>query len=276
MPRAHHIVQFQLPIPVSKTSSKSKGGSRKKKGVARAVQRASAVSARLLRDFSPSFFSGSQGADPSTEPPAPPLNIPGPSSKPAELCSSIAGRTPAMFGHPSAPDLSECVRAVGVAAHLTMDPLSLSDGLCVQGTRDPCAASWTDRLADVSYWKERAEFALHKSEHFERKCGELGVQLGFTTHALEGHIRSSKLASASLNDRLTLALEENTRLSSLLETAMEKSRDYDTLLEERRELQAKLAAVTETLDGYVKRDSEVLGDFEHGVFGGYPCDWYGL
>lgn len=157
------------------------------------------------------------------------------------------GSTPPMFGHPSAPDLSQCIP----------DPPAL------------CPPLGADDGASLVYWKARAEFVSQKTEYYERKCADLGMQLGFATHALNDHMRKSKMELESVNDSLALALDENIRLSSLLAAALEKQKDYDSLVEDKRLMQSVLDSMTETLNLYVQ---DPLPAFGHPVMSGFPCD----
>jgi hypothetical protein len=158
------------------------------------------------------------------------------------------GSTPAMFGHPSAPDLSQCVPPPPTAVG---PPLGADDA------------------SSLVYWKARAEFVAQKIEYYERKCGDLGMQLGFATHALNDHMRKSKMELESVNDSLALALDENVRLSSLLAAALEKQKDYDSLVEDKRLMQSVMDSMTETLNLYVQ---DPLPGFGHTVMSSFPCD----
>jgi len=184
--------------------------------------------------------------------PLPTISLPNqmlvaPAPPPSSPIASLSAPPPAMFGHPSAPDLSQCV-PVPLAA---VPPLG------------------GDGAASLRYWKARAEFVAQKTEYYERKCGELGEQLGFVTHALNDHVKKGRRELESVNCRLALALDENIRLSSLLAAALEKQKDYDSLVEDKRLIQSVVDSMTETLNLYMR---DPLPGFEHPLMSMYPCD----
>ncbi len=129
-----------------------------------------------------------------SENPAQPEHTSPPSPTPV-LGSNIASEPPppSMFGHPNAPDLSKC--------------LFLSED-----------------TARLRYWQAKAE-------HYEAKSADLGRQLAFSVHAMNLHVRESKVEMEALNDRLLAALGENHRLECLLEASLMRSREFEVVQE---------------------------------------------
>lgn len=90
---------------------------------------------------------------------------------------------PSMFGHPNSPDFFSIISPV------------------------------PDHEASLLYWKTKAK-------HYESKCADLGAQLGYLTHVTNNHIRAGRLENSVLATELGEALEENARLTTLLESLL--------------------------------------------------------
>lgn len=153
--------------------------------------------------------------------------------------------------------------------------------------------------ARAEYWREQAESLVYKSEHFQTKSAELGVQLGTCTQLLQLQteqttkdtqalldcIQGLKAESQKTAEMLGTVQGENGRLAALLSTYIRKAQAHDDmkgrldrLVEENASLEEVMVSMSCALSGFLKKSSEeaAVDQFCGSFFASHPCDNEGV
>lgn len=149
--------------------------------------------------------------------------------------------------------------------------------------------------ARAEYWREQAESLVFKSEHFEAKSKELGVQLGTCTQVLQLQteqttkdteelldcIKVLKSDSKEKSEIIDTVQGENMRLAALLGAYMCKAQAHDDVkarldrsLEEKQAMEKVIESMSAAMSGFLKKGSdEAASDqFCGSFFASHPCD----
>ena len=149
--------------------------------------------------------------------------------------------------------------------------------------------------ARAEYWREQAESLVFKSEHFEAKSKELGVQLGTCTQVLQlqteqttkdtqkllDSVRYLTTQRAKSAETLRIVQDENSRLAVLLSAYMCKAQAHDDVkarldrsLEEKRAMENVIESMSAAMSGFLKKgsDESASDQFCGSFFASHPCD----